>query len=100
QCGYRVRTAKNGPAALALVEQQPPRLIIVDLTMPDMDGVKLVRKLRERQVQCAVIAFTGSRDERLLREILDLGVVDIMEKPADPERLAVAIQVGLILTSR
>ena len=65
-----------------------------------MDGVKLVRKLRERQVQCAVIAFTGSRDERLLREILDLGVVDIMEKPADPERLAVAIQVGLILTSQ
>src|SRR3989475_13325441 len=49
QCGYQVRTAKNGPAALALGEQQPPRLIIVDLTMPDMDGVELVRKLRAPQ---------------------------------------------------
>ena len=100
QFGYQVRTAQNGPAALALVEQQSPRLIIVDMAMPDMDGVKFVRKLRERQVQCAVIAFTSSRDERLLEEILDLGVVDVMETPADPERLAIAIQVGLILTSR
>ncbi len=61
QCGYQVRTAKNGPAALALAEQQPPRLIIVDLTMPDMAGVELVRKLRERQVQSAVIAFQPGR---------------------------------------
>src|SRR2546427_7996237 len=54
QCGYQVRTAKNGPAALALAEQQPPRLIIVDLTMPDMAGVELVRKPRERQGPSAV----------------------------------------------
>jgi len=100
QCGYQVCSAQNGPAALAFVEQQAPRLIIVDLTMPNMDGVAFLRKLRKRQVQCAVIAFTSSRDERLLEEILDLGVVDVMEKPADPERLAIAIQVGLVLTSR
>src|SRR5207245_9858067 len=86
QCGYQVRTANNGPAALALAEQQPPRLIIVDLTMPDMAGVELVRKLRERQVQSAGIAFTSSRSERLIEATLHLGVVDVMEKQADPER--------------
>src|SRR3989442_3539888 len=98
QCGYQVRTAKNGPAALALAEQQPPRLIIVDLTMPDMAGVELVWKIRERQVQSAVIGVTSSRDERFISEIFHLGGGGVIGKQAAPEPPSSAIQVGVMLT--
>src|SRR2546427_5736637 len=81
QCGYQVRTAKNGPAALALAEQQPPRLIIVDLTMPDMAGVELVRKLRERQGPRGLIPVPTSRGERLLQKNFHFRGVEFMEKP-------------------
>src|SRR3989441_12594350 len=74
QFGYQVRTAQNGTAALALVEQQSPRLIIVDMTMPDMDGVELVRKLRERQGPRGPVPVSRAPGERLLAKDLALPV--------------------------
>lgn len=98
--GYRVRTAKNGPEALAQVQQEPPRMLILDLYMPGMNGVEVLRQLRAQDYKGGVIVLTASQDEQLLQEIVKLGLVDVLRKPVDLERLALVIQVGLVLTDR
>ena len=95
--GYRVRAAQDGPTALALVAQERPQLIVVDMYMPGMNGLELLHILRGEKYTGGVIALTGSQDEKLLQEMLDLGAVDVMSKPVDLERLELAIQVGCIL---
>jgi len=98
--GYRVRTASSGAEALALVEQEKPALIILDMHMPEMNGVGVLRGLQARKITSGVILLTGSQDEKLMTEALDLGVVDIIGKPVSMERLTVAIQLGMMLKGR
>jgi len=98
--GYRVRAAQDGPQALAAVEQEVPQLLVLDMNMPGMNGVEVLRKLRAKQYAGGVILLTTAQDDKLLQEALDLGSVDVMGKPVDLERLALAIQVGCILTEQ
>ncbi|TAJ25428.1 MAG: response regulator [Nitrospirae bacterium] len=93
--GYRVRTAANGREALALVEQEIPQMIVLDMYMPGMNGVEVLRALRARQYTGGVLVLTASQDEKLLQEALGLGSVDVIGKPVNLERLVLAIQVGL-----
>lgn len=97
---YKVHAAQDGPSALALVELERPDLIVLDIYMPGMNGVEVLRKLRAKNYTGAVIMLTASQDEKLLKETLDLGSVDIVGKPADLERIMLAIEVSLILTRR
>ena len=98
--GYKVRVASDGQQALTMVEQEAPQLIVLDVYMPGINGVEVLRQLRRRKFTGGVILLTGSQDDKLLQEALDLGSVDIMGKPVDLERLALAIQVGCILTEQ
>ena len=95
--GYRVRAAKDGPDALALLKQEQPQLIILDVYMPGMNGVEVLRQLRGNDYKGAVIALSASQDEQLLQEMLELGSVDIMGKPVDLERLAMMVEVSLVM---
>lgn len=96
--GYRVRTAQDGPAALALVAQHAPELILLDIYLPGMNGVAVLRELRARQYTGGVIVLSGSKEEKLLEAMLKMDAVELMPKPFELERLALAIQVGLILS--
>jgi DNA-binding response OmpR family regulator len=98
--GYKVRVAADGQQALTMVEQEAPQLIVLDVYMPGINGVEVLRQLRRRKFTGGVILLTGSQDDKLLQEALDLGSVDVMGKPVDLERLALAIQVGCILTEQ
>lgn len=96
--GYEVRAAQNGAEALALVEQEPPDVVLVDMYMPGMNGVEVLRALRGRQYRGTVIALTASQDEKLLLDMLELGSVDVMNKPVNLEQLGLAVQVGLAMS--
>ena len=98
--GYRVRAVPDGPQALAAVEQEVPQLVVLDMNMPGMNGVEVLRKLRAKKYGGGTILLTTGQDDKLLQEALDLGSVDVMGKPVDLERLALAIQVGCILTEQ
>lgn len=98
--GYRVRAVHDGPQALAAVEQEVPQLVVLDMNMSGMNGVEVLRKLRAKKYGGGVILLTTGQDDKLLQEALDLGSVDVMGKPVDLERLALAIQVGCILTEQ
>lgn len=95
--GYRVRAAKDGPDALSLLKQEHPQLVILDVYMPGMNGVDVLRQLRANDYKGAVIALSASQDEELLQQMLELGSVDIMGKPVDLERLAMMVEVSLVM---
>jgi len=96
--GYSVRTTISGTEALKQVDEKTPDLVVLDMYMPGLNGLQLIRKLRERHYTGGIIALTGSQDELLLQEALNLGSVDVMGKPVDLDRLALAIEVGLTLS--
>lgn len=96
--GYQVCLAKDGREALASLAEASPRMVILDMYMPGMNGVEVLRELRARDYAGGVVALTASQDEELLRQTLDLGSVDVLGKPVDLERLDLVLQVGLALT--
>ena len=98
QHGYRVRTAQDGPSALAVAGQDPPQLVILDVYMPGMDGVEVFRRLRAQGYQGGVVTLTASQDRQLLQKMLELGSVDVIGKPVDLNRLALVVQVALVLS--
>lgn len=95
--GYRVAVASNGQEALALVDRAKPSLIILDMYMPGMNGVEVLKQLRRRTYKNGIILLTSSHDQKLLKEAWELGVADIMGKPLDLDRLALVIRLGLLL---
>ena len=100
QRGHRVRAVQDGPTALALVEADRPNLVVLDMCMPGMNGVEVLRRLRAGNYTGVTMMLTGSQDERLLKEALNLGAIDVVSKTADPERMILAIEARLVFTKR
>jgi two-component system sensor histidine kinase/response regulator len=95
--GYQVLQALNGEAALVLLEEAKPGLIISDIRMPGMDGFALCEEVRANPDfgQLPFIFLTG-RDERAdVRRGMGLGADDYLTKPFEPEELLSAVQVRL-----
>ncbi len=97
--GFRVRVAPDGPTALAMVAEELPQFVILDMYMPGMNGLELLRELRARKYEGGALGLTGSQDEVLLQGVLDLGAVDVMGKPIDLEKVELAVQLGCLLAS-
>ncbi len=94
--GYRAFGVKDGPEALSMVEQGPPDLILLDLIMPGMSGVEVLKALGEKNYAGAVIILTGTHNEEILEEAWALQPQEVLSKPIDLERLLTAIQLVLV----
>jgi CheY-like chemotaxis protein len=94
--GYRALGVTNGAQALAMVEQASPDLILLDLMLPGMSGVELLRRLREKHFSGAIIVVTGSYDEELLQDAWLLHPQEAISKPIDLEKLLAIIQLVLV----
>ncbi len=92
--GYAVDVAGSGNAALESIASQPPDLIILDLNLPDIDGVDLCRRLRESS-QAPIIVLSARTAEVGKVKVLDLGADDYVTKPFSPEELLARIRVAL-----
>ncbi len=87
--GFGVLVAADGPAALALVESERPDLVLLDLVMPGMDGMEVLRTLKGRATEdfLPVILLTGLGDMDTRLRGLKLGADDYLTKPASPREL-------------
>ncbi len=97
QHGITAKAAKDGPAVLSLLDKERPQLIVLDMDISGMKGVDVLRKMREKNYNGGIIMMTAGQQDTLIKEAWSMGSVDILGKPVDPERLMLAIQVGLVL---
>jgi response regulator of citrate/malate metabolism len=86
--GYEVvDTAKNGLEALKILLKKDIELAIVDIYMPDMDGLALIREIRKKQIKTDIILVTASNDRSDIDTALKYGAVDYLIKPFKYDRL-------------
>jgi two-component system KDP operon response regulator KdpE len=91
---FRVSTASRGEEGLSLAAAQPPDLIILDLSLPDMDGIEVCRQLRAwSQVPIIVLSVRDREHDKV--EALDHGADDYLTKPFGIEELLARIRVAL-----
>src|ERR671923_780316 len=89
--GYEVRTATNGTDALASVQSQQPSLIVLDLMLPDIDGIEICRRIRQKS-DVPILMLTA-RDEDVDKIIgLEVGADDYMTKPFNPRELVARVK--------
>ena len=94
--GYRPIAALDGEEGLRLALQEQPDLIILDMQLPKMDGLEVLRALRQRNVDIPVIFLTIQDSAELVVEAFRLGVRDYVIKPFSLQEMQEAIQLSLI----
>lgn len=94
---YRVRTAASGPEAISALESEVPDLIVLDLMLPGMSGLEVLKEIRARAelASLPVILLTALREEEQRIEGLSLGADDYVAKPFSPRELV--LRVGAVL---
>ncbi|MCL4466513.1 MAG: response regulator transcription factor [Chloroflexi bacterium] len=92
--GYQIDTAANGKQALEAFNRRRPDLLLVDLGLPDMDGLEVIRTVRE-QASTPVIVLSVREAEHDKIGALDLGADDYLTKPFSVEELRARIRVAL-----
>ena len=93
--GVEVDLARDGNQALALLLERPYSIMITDLRMPKLDGMKLLEEVLERRFPVTVIVTTGhgSIDEAV--QAMRMGAYDFLTKPPDPEHLCLLVERAL-----
>jgi len=82
-----VLEASNGPDALAMITAERPRALLLDIAMPEMGGLAVLRAARELSPALAVIMLTGEMDLEIAREALENGARSYVTKPFDVDTL-------------
>ena len=87
-----VGEAENGRTAVQLCAEVLPDVVLMDMAMPDMDGVTATRLIHHQFPQVRVIALTSFKEGKLIRDALEAGAIGYMLKDASAEELAQAIR--------
>lgn len=90
--GIEVSTASSAAEAIRLAEKESFDAIIVDLMMPEMDGIEALKLLKQKKPETQVILLTGHATLEKGIEAMKLGAVDFLEKPADMNQLTQKIK--------
>jgi DNA-binding response OmpR family regulator len=94
--GYDVELASSGEAALSAVRAKRPDLVLLDIRMPGIDGVEVLRRLRREDGTLPVVMVTANEDVTLARETLNVGAFDYVAKPFDFTHLEQVVTAGLL----
>jgi DNA-binding response OmpR family regulator len=95
--GFHVLTASDGSAALAVLRQHSPDVLLVDWNLPDTDGLRLIKTLRDDPLHrdCYAIMVTARSDRADMVKGMDEGANDYLAKPFNNDELLVRIRVGV-----
>lgn len=92
--GYEIRVANDGQAALDVVNDWPPELIITDLSMPEMNGIELTKQVRTKS-EVPIIVLSVREEERSKIQALDAGADDYVTKPFSTNELLARVRAHL-----
>ena len=90
--GYQVFTAGNGEQALEIFRKESPPIVLTDIKMPGMDGIDLLKKIKEERPDTEVIMITGHGDMELAIQSLKFDATDFITKPINDEALEIALK--------
>ena len=90
--GYDVSTADSGVTALPAIEEFSPQVVLLDIRMPDMDGLQCLRSIMRRNPDIAVVMMSGFVSEQIARKTLEIGAFDYINKPISFEHLVKVLQ--------
>lgn len=90
--GFAVRTFRNGPALLSAVRSTGVDCFVIDYKMPDINGIDLAGRLRNRDIAAPIILITGYPDENISARAAAAGVRHVLQKPLLEESLVSRIR--------
>lgn len=93
--GYEVRVTENGRLGLAALDTFTPDVVLLDMHMPEMDGLETLKRLAARSPSLPVIMITVNEDIETTARLLQLGAADYVPKPFNLEYLEQTINIQL-----
>ncbi len=93
--GYEAITARDGKEALRIYQQQEPDALLLDIWMPDMDGIDVLKRLQEIDADSAVVMISGHGTISTAIKAVKLGAFDFIEKPLSMDILLVTLEKAL-----
>jgi two-component system, chemotaxis family, chemotaxis protein CheY len=99
KAGFRVvGEASNGEQAITMYQDTRPDVVLMDITMPGMDGLTALGKIREVDPAARVIICSALGQQRLIVQAIQLGAKDFIVKPFQPQRVVSALKKALDIT--
>jgi two-component system NtrC family sensor kinase len=89
---YQVFAAENGPSGIEMLLRENPSIVLTDIKMPGMDGIEVLKKVKERSPDTEVIVVTGHADMDVAIQALQLEASDFITKPISKEALTIALK--------
>lgn len=93
--GYETFQAANGRTALEIVRNHAPDLVLLDMKIPGMDGLEILKKIKEMNRDIKVIMMTAYGELDMIKEAMDLGALSHFTKPFDIDEMRVAVNLQL-----
>lgn len=98
--GYAVQSAPTGEVGLAQVSDWRPQIVLLDLKLPDADGLDLLPKIRDIESAVQVIVLTAYADTKAAVQAIKKGAVDFLRKPYDMEEVVLAVETAVKSSAR
>lgn len=89
--GHTVVEAENGLQALDVFDREKPELVLLDITMPEMDGIEALKAIKQRAPAAKVAMVSAMGQQDMVLEAIKSGAADFVLKPFDEDRLVSAI---------
>ncbi len=93
--GYQVSVAKSGAEALKMIAAEPPDLVMLDIWMPEMDGLETLKKIREQAPKFQVMMMSGHGSIETAVKAIKLGAYDYIEKPLSLDNIMLRVRHAL-----
>jgi two-component system response regulator (stage 0 sporulation protein F) len=90
--GYQTFQAANGVQALEIVKKNPPDLVLLDMKIPGMDGIEILKRMKVIEPDIRVIIMTAYGELDMIQEAMNLGALTHFAKPFDIDDIRVAVK--------
>lgn len=94
--GYRVTTVLSGEEAIKKVKKEKPRIVLLDIRMPGMDGIETLKRIREIDKKVGIVMVTVVNKDETGRKCMELGAYDYIAKPCSLDYLEKVLTVKLL----
>ena len=90
--GYKVTIANTGSEALRVIQQEPPDVVLLNIWMPELDGLEVLKRVRGQFPNMMIIMMSGHGSVETVVKAMKLGAYDYLEKPLDLERVPMLVR--------